>query len=174
MYDRDFYAQQNACSLEAGEAVLPWLLERTGARSVIDVGCGTGAWVALAQTEGCSAVGVDRGVPADLRTAHFIDWDLAENGFPCVGYDLAVCLEVAEHLPEEAGPGLVAGLTKAKAVLFSAAVPGQPGTNHVNCQPYVYWHWLFAECGYRPEQVGARFPAIARFYQRNMFLYEPE
>jgi hypothetical protein len=48
-------------------------------------------------------------------------------------FDLALCLEVAEHLPAAAGDSLVRRLASVGArILFSAAIPGQGGRNHVN------------------------------------------
>jgi hypothetical protein len=65
-------------------------------------------------------------------------------------FDLVVSLEVAEHLPSEAAANFVETLTKhGSIVLFSAAVPGQDGTNHQNEQWPEYWDSLFAVHGYR-------------------------
>lgn len=64
-------------------------------------------------------------------------------------FDLALCLEVAEHLPAEAGAVLVETLTRhAPAVLFSAAIPGQGGTDHVNEAWPEVWQWHFAKAGF--------------------------
>ena len=69
-------------------------------------------------------------------------------------FDLALCLEVAEHLPESAAGTLVGSLVKlADAVLFSAAVPGQGGVAHINEQWPAYWIRLFEEHGFRPADV---------------------
>jgi hypothetical protein len=63
---------------------------------------------------------------------------------------MAICLEVAEHLPSEAASILVHSLVKlAPVILFSAAIPGQGGTNHVNEQWPDYWQEIFAHHGYR-------------------------
>jgi hypothetical protein len=46
-------------------------------------------------------------------------------------FDLAVCLEVAEHLPPERAESFIRELCDlAPVVLFSAAIPGQGGTGH--------------------------------------------
>ena len=34
-------------------------------------------------------------------------------------------------------------------VIFTAALPGQGGTHHVNEQPHEFWDELFRACGYR-------------------------
>src|SRR5262249_48198784 len=65
-------------------------------------------------------------------------------------YDIAISLDVAEHLPEKVADryvGLLCGLSS--IVIFSAATPGQGGTDHVNEQPHSYWIEKFSACGYR-------------------------
>src|SRR5271154_6290276 len=65
-------------------------------------------------------------------------------------FDLALCLEVAEHLPVQRATNLVKTLTTAaQVVLFSAGIPGQGGTGHVNEQWPKYWRQLFEAEGFR-------------------------
>ena len=60
-------------------------------------------------------------------------------------------------------------------MLFSAAVPGQGGENHVNERPLGYWRAMFRDRGYiavdylRPLIVNDS--AIARWYRCNIMLY---
>jgi hypothetical protein len=91
-------------------------------------------------------------------------------------YDLATCLEVAEHLPTERSSGLVEDLTAAApVVLFSAAIPGQGGTDHINEQWPFFWRDLFARRGYvrldpfRPRLWRDR--TVAYCYRQNLYLY---
>jgi hypothetical protein len=64
-------------------------------------------------------------------------------------FDLVVSLEVAEHLPAESARTFIASLTDlGPVVLFSAAIPLQGGTNHVNEQWPCYWAQLFQERNY--------------------------
>ncbi len=66
-------------------------------------------------------------------------------------FDLAVCLEVAEHLPESLAERLVSDLVKlAPVVLFSAAIPGQGGTGHLNERFPSYWAEHFRKWDYTP------------------------
>lgn len=171
MYDAAFFGLEGKVARESAEVVVPWVLIETGARSVIDIGCGTGEWASEAMRCGCVATGVDNYVPNDLATINVIRADLTD-GYPCDGYDLAICLEVAEHLPPEAAVPLVDGLKPAKWVLFSAATPGQPGVGHINCRPHHYWHALFEPM--LPRFIGGRFDdRVADFYRRNMYVYGP-
>lgn len=68
------------------------------------------------------------------------------NFFTNKHFDLAVCLEVAEHLQPESSSTLVKWLTQvAPIVIFSAAVPGQGGHGHINLHPREYWHNEFTQ-----------------------------
>jgi hypothetical protein len=54
-------------------------------------------------------------------------------------------MEVAEHLSARRAPAFVTELCSlSDFVLFSAAIPGQGGTNHVNEQWPQYWAAMFA------------------------------
>lgn len=68
------------------------------------------------------------------------------------GFDVAVCLETAEHLPPWSAAGLVRVLTRAPLVVFSAAQPGQGGTSHINEQPLQYWRRKFQREGFDLDQ----------------------
>lgn len=173
-YDAEFYELEGKVARESAAVVVPWLLERhPEIQSVVDIGCGTGEWVAAFAERGCDAGGCDFGVPLELLVIdHYHDGDITRRP-GIVGADLAVCLEVAEHLPFDFAGQLVKGLARdTRYVLFSAATPGQPGVGHINCQPHEFWHALFAEHGKTPEFIGEQFDEpVADFYRRNMYLY---
>lgn len=64
-------------------------------------------------------------------------------------FDLAESLEVAEHLSPARADSFVEDLTKlSDVILFSAAIPSQGGTNHVNEQWQSYWAEKFLRFGY--------------------------
>jgi hypothetical protein len=91
-------------------------------------------------------------------------------------FEVAVCLEVAEHLDPAVSDNLVRFLcTQAKVVVFSAAVPGQGGDAHINCQPREAWHERFTQQGFnlvhhiRPRLVGHS--ALAPWYRFNILDY---
>src|SRR5205085_11975533 len=91
-------------------------------------------------------------------------------------FDLAVSLEVAEHLPASSASAFVESLTRlAPAVLFSAAVPHQGGWNHLNEQWPQYWAEIFARHGFFPvDCLRERFwdrPNVRWWYAQNMVLY---
>ena len=154
-YDSQFFDYIQTGSSRSAKAVLPLVLAGLPLNSVLDVGCGAGAWLREYAALGISDYwGVDGDyVQKDqLLIPHdrFLARDLAQPFTLDRRFDLAQCLEVAEHLPKDRAAVLVDNLTRhSNQVLFSAAVPGQGGEYHVNEQPYEYWRDLFAERNFR-------------------------
>src|ERR1700730_5552918 len=139
-YSKQFYDAQVDGALYAAGLIVPLLVESYRPQSVLDVGCGMGAWLKIFSEQGVSDyLGLD-GAYVDrsklyIPIQHFEACDLKNPPTLNRKFDLACCLEVAEHLAPESAPALIDYLvTQAPVVLFSAAIPGQPGTNHVNCQ----------------------------------------
>jgi SAM-dependent methyltransferase len=121
---------------------------------VVDLGCGTGVWLAEFKRHGVrDIVGVD-GVHVDaaqlvIHPDQFIAADLTEPLRLNAQFDLAMSLEVAEHLSADKSDQLVESLTLlAPVVLFSAAIPDQGGQHHVNEQWPSYWIERFQQRGY--------------------------
>lgn len=155
-YDTAFYQHQQDGSLQSARAIVPHILELTAPASVVDVGCGVGAWLRVFQEHG---VGTVAGVDGDwvdeqmlqIPRAAFHRADLSRPFHVAGQFDVAISLEVAEHLPPESATGFVASLTAlAPIVVFSAAIPFQGGVEHKNEQWPDYWAALFAGHGYAP------------------------
>jgi SAM-dependent methyltransferase len=154
-YDDDFYSRDGQRSLESARIVAPLVMRLAAIRSVVDVGCGLGGWLRAFSENGVPLVrGVDGNYvnPLKLYIAPecFAAVDLTKPLDLRDRYDLAVCLEVAEHLDPRSGHELVSALTEiATVILFSAAVPGQGGTHHVNEQWPGYWRRIFEKRGFK-------------------------
>lgn len=151
-FDPDVYARIRPGTRRSAAVVVPHVQRIVGASSVIDVGGGEGWWAAEFALLGARAVCVDDGTATELadRVEH-VHHDLGD-GLPANlgSFDLAVCLEVAEHVDAAAGDLLVATLCeRAPVVLFSAAIPGQGGHGHVNEQWPEYWVERFERQGFR-------------------------
>ncbi len=177
MYDESFYDENVKVGLAAAQIILPWVLNRTEAKSVIDVGCGSAAWLSIAKRHGCGVYGVDGNAPDThvlIDAAEFERADIS-GGIDCSGYDLALCLEVGEHIPAESARPLVAGLCRAKYVLWSAAVPGQNGVNHINERWPSWWNEFFKLSNYVGScDIRDTFwdeSDIAPFYRQNIMVY---
>ena len=140
-------------------------------RSVIDVGCGTGqALEALRAVDPTlSLKGVDSSQPALGRArakgllVHDLDITRMTRSTlrSCEGelghFDLAICLEVAEHMPPWHSTKLLRLLMTWDIIIFSAAQPNQGGVLHVNEQPARYWIQKFARRGFVLADQNAEF-----------------
>jgi SAM-dependent methyltransferase len=150
-------------------------------KSVVDVGCGSGGWLAEFLAAGVEEVlGVDGDyVPRanlEIPREKFRPVDLNHPLQLDRHFDLAMSLEVAEHLSPERAKSFVADLVAlAPVVLFSAAVPGQGGQGHSNEQWQDYWIACFATHGYRPNDIVRpavwNDEAVAPWYAQNTLLY---
>ena len=167
----------------SASVVVPAVVDLVRPRSVIDVGCGGGAWAAefvrngVPDVLGVDGDYVDPSVLA-LPAGCFLACDLTSSFVDRIGrrFDLVVCLEVAEHLSTEHAERFAASLTElGDTILFSAAIPGQGGTNHVNEQWPSWWSRLFAAAGFEVVDVlRARFwndERVAVWYRQNVFVY---
>lgn len=180
-YDEDFYETNVQGALQSARVVVPIVLEILRAASVVDVGCGLGAWLRAFIENGVNQVGGLDGAWVDrsrllIDTDRFTTVDLSHPTSIAGSYDLAVCLEVVEHLPARNNREVVRMLTEAApAVLFSSAVPGQGGAGHVNEQWPCYWRELFAQTGF--EMLDPIRPRIMRdervmwWYRQNVVIF---
>ena len=151
-YDTAFYDTIRPGVISSADVVVPIVHELVMPATVVDVGCGEGWWAHTFATYGADVLGVDGdyvpdGPIADRFLAHDLTTPLPAHLHG--RFDLAVCLEVAEHLPPQRADSLVAELCGlAPVVLFSAAIPGQGGTGHVNEQWPSYWAEKFRSEGF--------------------------
>jgi len=128
-------------------------------KSVLDVGCGPGAWLSVLQGRGVTdVVGIDgpwlklEDAVCDPALLQVTD---LEAGFDLGRrFDLVICLEVAEHLSPAAAERFVESLARhSAAILFSAAIPFQGGHHHVNERFLSYWASLFAKHAFQPLDI---------------------
>ena len=183
-YDRGFYAALHGPSRSSAERVVPLVLTLVEPRSVVDVGCGLGTWLSVFRERGVEDIlGIDRDyVPReslDIPADNFLALDLTKPFRIERRFDLAVCLEVAEHLPAACAEGFVRSLVGlAPIVLFSAAIPYQGGTRHLNEQWPEYWTAHFRSHGYVPIDALRRSiwndREVQFYYRQNMIVFAEE
>jgi SAM-dependent methyltransferase len=180
-YDASFFEYVNASARAAAERIVPLLQQQLSPASVLDVGCGQGAWLAVWQSHGVDDVfGVD-GSYVDrskllFAPERFCAHDLQQRFDLGRSFSLVQCLEVAEHLPAGGADTLIDSLIRhGEVIVFSAAPPGQGGHEHVNERSYDYWRGLFSRRGFlvldylRPRILADA--AIDRWYRYNTLLY---
>jgi SAM-dependent methyltransferase len=150
----DQLVQQEQMNRASARLILELLFERYRPKSVLDVGCGIGTWLSVAGELGVADMAGVEGPWLDRKLARIPEalistveleqpFDLGRR------FDLVINLEVAEHLSPDAAESFIGSLTKhADVVLFSAAIPFQGGTHHVNEQFPDYWEKIFDGLGY--------------------------
>lgn len=169
-------------NFKAAKEVLPFIIEKFKPTSLLDVGCGIGTWLTVAKDLGVkNVVGVDGSYTnkelLKINASEFIERDLREPFFLDRRFDLAICLEVAEHLPESKAEILVNTLCKhSDTILFSAAIPEQGGQFHLNEQWPEYWIRHFDKKGFAVHDLlRAKFwnnENVEFWYRQNMFIFK--
>lgn len=183
-YNDSFFDAFEESSLRSARAVVPMVLDWIRPKSVVDVGCGRGIWLSVFCEQGVSEVCGFDGDYVDrsrlrIPRESFHPADLS-NPPPAVRrFDLAISLEVAEHLQPSSSERFAEFLVSlAPVILFSAAIPEQPGTAHTNPHWHSFWHVLFARRGYRVlDPLRARLwhnEQVSLHYRQNVFLYVKE
>jgi hypothetical protein len=180
-YGSNFYDRQREGSLKSAKAILPIVFDLLKPKSVVDFGCGVGTWLATAEQLGAEhCVGLE-GAWVKTQTLEVADLevrntDLEQQVSLKERFDLAMSLEVAEHLTPQRSDSFVADLCHASdVVLFSAATPGQDGDGHQNEQWPSYWAERFIRLGYIPldiiRPIARSDQSIEVWYRTNVILY---
>lgn len=173
-FDHDWHLQ----NLFLDVAPFRFLVEHLEARSILDLGCGSGLYPRLYLQLGVAdVVGVDGlATQATFLTAeNYIEADLQKPLALRRKFDLVVCLEVVEHLAPDTTSIAFDTITDhaSDTILFSMAEPGQPGNGHINCMKISSSLQLFAERGWHPDlalTLGMRGIASLQWFKRNMMV----
>lgn len=157
------------------------LLARLPFESAIDVGCANGFLLEAFAAAGKDAAGTEISAAAlevaspEIRDRIRIGDFAGASGV----WDLACCVEVAEHVRPERSEELVATLVRLtrRWIFFTAAPPGQGGHGHINCRPHEEWlEWFRARGVTRDpeltEQVRSDLGSltVATWLRRNAFV----
>lgn len=151
IYDQKFFNNTLRLENSSVKAFADILIEHFAPKSVVDIGCGIGLYLAEFKINNIEIFGCD-GAPAAISGSLIADkiklHDLCQPLKLNHQFDLCLCLEVAEHLEPTSGQTLINTLTNlAKTIIFTAATPGQgpKSIGHINEQPPAYWHKLFEQ-----------------------------
>jgi len=190
IYKGGFFKNRHKLSWRApiiGQALID-LFNLTGKSDVIDVGCAIGEYVEWLNEKGIGAWGIEGSEAARefMVTERFniMDLRLPLGDAEYLGkYNLAISLEVAEHIePEYAGVYLNNLCLLSDTILMTAAHPGQKGHGHVNCQEKGWWASEMMNRGYgRDNKMERRWqellkPACHRkevnVYSKNVMIFK--
>ena len=189
-YSLKFYKSVDSRANESANsifAILDKFLDVKRLKSIIDVGCGSGAWLNVALKNTSARVyGYDLPESIEINQSRFIGnfntrLELVISDFETKKElkfqpaQLGICLEVLEHLKDETGIRILDSMSSScELILFSAATPGQGGTGHINERRHSYWLDKFRGHGFevydciRPELQKST--SSARYYSLNTFL----
>jgi len=135
------------------------LRKKFNIETMLDIGCGTGGMVELADSLGIQAEGVD----GDFTLAK--QWEQANifvhvhdfskgppNLYEGTQYDLGWSVEFLEHVEQQYMDNYFAFFNVCRYVVCTAAPPGWAGHHHVNCQTKEYWIEEFSKRGFSFDQ----------------------
>ncbi|MBO9484009.1 methyltransferase domain-containing protein [Salinisphaera sp. G21_0] len=183
-YTESFYDDQSHASYISATKVLPIIFKHIKPRSVLDLGCGLGTWL-----KACGELGVKDFYGVDgsyvnkeklwISKDRFISANLSEKLYLHRRFDMAFSMEVAEHIDSNSAKLFVNNLTDhSDVILFSAAIPYQGGTGHVNENWPEFWAIHFQKNGYKPiDFIRPKVwhdPEISFWYKQNTILYIKE
>jgi SAM-dependent methyltransferase len=177
-----FYKHDEAIhNFSAAREIMPYLIKMFSPRTMLDVGCGIGTWMVVAKELGIQEVlGIDGSyVDRDIlkiNSREFLEQDLRHEFNLGRKFDIALCLEVAEHLPASSAGGLIKSLSNhSDIIVFSAAIPDQGGQNHLNEQWPAYWANLFQKQGFECRDIFRNIfwdnEKIEFWYRQNILLF---
>ena len=156
IYNPNYYDMHvEGPAVRSAGTIVNSILNDFNIKSVIDVGCGTGALLEAFQNRNCKVFGLEYSEAAlnycRARQIEVAKFDLKRDVFTGNRtFDLAVSMEVAEHLPEKVADRYVDLLTRlSRVIVFTAASPGQGGADHINEQPPSYWITKFQQHGFK-------------------------
>jgi SAM-dependent methyltransferase len=183
---KKYHHSESVHNTNAAEVIVPLVLDLLHPRSILDVGCGIGTWM---NTFSKFGVGEVMGIDGDYVDKDLLAKYISLEDFDAVNleapfdlnrrFDLVISLEVAEHLKESSAEVFIDSICKhADIVLFSAAIPGQGGQNHLNEQWLSYWLQKFSKRGYKVydpfRQIIWKDNTVETWYRQNMVLFSKE
>lgn len=154
IYNENFYKGIQLSSLAGAKKIVPFInFLFPNVKTVVDIGCGTGAFLSQFAKYGKSIKGYDFGDGLKnnliIDKVNFAEHDLTTIMQVDQRVDLCMSLEVAEHIDKNYEDIFIQNLISfSDIILFSAAIPNQMGTNHINCQWPNHWCRIFSKYGY--------------------------
>ena len=182
-YNNAYSGYLDPIKISSGNEIIKIIKQYYTPKSVIDIGCGKGMFLKCWKDSGVETIaGIDgntldnKDLFIDRKFIQIANLETYEN-VNNTKYDLAMSLEVAEHLHPENAAHFVKLLTGySDFILFSAAIPYQAGLHHINCQPLKYWVDLFNKENFvcfdfiRP-QLFANHEKVKSFYIQNILFF---
>lgn len=151
LYNDEFFEWHLKYAREYSIKTMDWYIEKYGARSVGDIGCGIGSYLESAHGFGIFVRGYEISKSAKIYTPYeikdYIRYRDCTEPMDIGQFDCLISLETAEHIEPSGTDQFVNNLINAtgRHLLFTAAPPGQQGTGHINLHPREFWIEQFAK-----------------------------
>lgn len=141
-------------------------------KSAADCGCGMGHYSKEFMDRGVSVVACEYSEKNRERTKQHgvrcepFDVGRSTAALPGGPFDVAISIEVAEHIPPALADRFAEFMTNQSGLLvISAAQPGQGGAGHLNEQPKSYWIEKFRSRGFAFDDAATQ-RLIGRYRER--------
>lgn len=123
------------------EGVLRWVISKLKINSMLDIGCGPGGMVEIANWYGLDAHGIDGDYTLErFDKEKFTIHDFTTGPAPInKQYDLGWSCEFVEHVYEEYIPNYAQAMQQCKYLIMTYSPVGHTGHHHVNCNTQEYW-----------------------------------
>lgn len=130
----------NTTHIDVGS--LMYLKNTFNIKTMLDVGCGPGGMVDLANNMDIKSVGIDGDI--NQKQNNIIIHDFTTGKFPFdLEFDLGWSVEFVEHVAPQFIENFMDAFCHCKYVCMTHALPGKGGYHHVNCQSNEYWIDIF-------------------------------
>lgn len=135
------------------EGALSWF-KSLGFSSFLDIGCGPGGMVELAESMEFKVLGIDGDYTLNrYNNDRFIIHDFTKGSIQLdETFDVGWSVEFVEHVEEKYIPNYITAMQKCKNLVMTHALEGQSGYHHVNCQNPPYWINKMSEYGFKLDE----------------------
>lgn len=189
IYDSRYYDYVNQTAEASAPAMAQSIVDLFNPRNVIDIGCGTGAFLQQLRKRSIEVLGLEYSEDGLARCrakgVSVRSWDLESNlplAIENLNFDVTVSFEVAEHIPEPLSDRYIETLCSfSPVVVMTAATVGQGGLDHVNEQPHSYWiskmllqGFVFQEAESLRIRSRWKEAGVASWYSNNVMIFFKE
>ena len=154
IYSTSFYEDGGFTRTQfSAQVISNWIQRNLKPKSVLDLGSGAGYYLREFTKLDIEVFGLEAsptGVNLSGSNVLALSYDLRRPVHLSKRFDVVMCVEVAEHIPKSSSSVLVKSICSSanNFVIFTAAPPGTPGSDHINCQPEQFWFTLFNSNGF--------------------------